>query len=79
GERRTLLARARMKLLAEAEALLVQSAFPVLPLYYYVESGMAAPGLRGLYTELEQPDGSHVPNLRGVHPLRDIWLEGPRR
>jgi hypothetical protein len=40
---------------------------------------MAAPGLRGLYPELEQPDGSHVPNLRGVHPLRDLWLEGRRR
>jgi hypothetical protein len=69
-----------MQLLAEAEAILVQDAFPVLPVYFYVESGLAAPGLTGLYTELEQPDGSHVPNLRAVHPLRELGLEpGGRR
>jgi len=75
GARRELLERARMKLLAEAEAILVQDEFPVLPVYFYVESGLRAPGLRGLYTELEQPDGSRTPNLRAVHPLRDLWLE----
>ena len=64
-----------MKLLAEAEAILVQDEFPVLPVYFYVESGLRSPGLHGVYTELEQPDGSHVPNLRGVHPLRDIWVD----
>jgi oligopeptide transport system substrate-binding protein len=79
AERRTLLDAARMKLLAEAEAILVQDEFPIMPLYFYVEAGMVAPGLRGLYTELEQPDGSHVPNLRGIHPLRDLWFEGPQR
>jgi oligopeptide transport system substrate-binding protein len=75
GARRALLDQARMQLLAEAEAILVQDAFPVLPVYFYVESGLAAPGLTGLYTELEQPDGSHVPNLRAVHPLRELGLE----
>ncbi len=79
SERRALLDRARMKLLAEAEAILVQEEFPVMPLYFYVEAGMIAPGLRGIYTELELPDGSHVPNLRGIHPLRDIWFEEPQR
>ena len=74
-----MLDQARMKLLAEAEAILVQKEFPVLPLYYYVEAGMVAPGLHGIYTELEQPDGSHVPNLRGIHPLRDLWFEEARR
>jgi hypothetical protein len=78
SERRALLDRARMKLLAEAELILVQEEFPVMPLYYYVEAGMVAPGLRGIYTELEQPGGGHVPNLRGIHPLRDIWFEGTR-
>jgi oligopeptide transport system substrate-binding protein len=75
GQRRDLLDRARMKLLAEAEAILVQDEFPVLPVYFYVESGLHAPGLRGVYTELEQPDGPRVPNLRGIHPLRDIWFD----
>jgi oligopeptide transport system substrate-binding protein len=76
AQRRELLDRARMKLLAEAEAILVQDEFPVLPVYFYVESGLHSPGLRGVYTELEQPDGTHVPNLRGIHPLRDIWFDG---
>jgi oligopeptide transport system substrate-binding protein len=79
AERRALLDEARMKLLAEAEAMLVQAEFPVMPLYYYVEAGMLAPGLRGIHTELEQPDGSHVPNLRGIHPLRELWFEGTSR
>src|SRR6185436_13089123 len=78
SERRTLLDQARMRLLAEAEAILVQDEFPILPVYFYVESGLRAPGLRGLYTELEQPDGSRTPNLRAVHPLRDLWLEPSR-
>jgi hypothetical protein len=79
GARRELLERARMKLLAEAEAILVQDEFPILPVYFYVESGLRAAGLRGVYTELEQPDGSRTPNLRAVHPLRDLWFEPSQR
>lgn len=73
--RRTSLARARMLLLAEAEAILVQKEFPIMPVYFYVDSGLRAPGLRGLYTELELPDGRRVPNLQSIHPLRALWME----
>ncbi len=78
-ERRGLLDEARMLVLAEAEAILVQKEFPVMPIYYYVESGLKAPGVRGLYTELELPDGRRVPNLQGLHPLRDVWFERAER
>lgn len=78
-ERRVLMDEARMLLLAEAEAILVQKEFPIMPIYYYVESGLAAPGLRGLYTELELQDGRRVPNLQGIHPLRDLWFERAAR
>jgi oligopeptide transport system substrate-binding protein len=70
---------ARMRLLAEAEAILVQDEFPIMPIYFYVWSGLAAPGLRGLYTELELPDGRRVPNLQGIHPLRDLWFDSSQR
>lgn len=64
-----------MLLLAEAEAILVQKEFPIMPVYFYVDSGLRAPGLRGLYTELELPDGRRVPNLQSIHPLRALWME----
>jgi hypothetical protein len=75
AERRKLLGEARLRLLAEAEAILVQDQFPVLPVYFYVESGLYAHNVHGLYTELELPDGSHVPNLQDIHPLRDLWVD----
>lgn len=78
-ERRTLLGEARMLLLAEAEAILVQKEFPVMPIYYYVESGLMSPGMRGLHMYLELPDGRRVPNLQGIHPLRDIWFDPAHR
>jgi hypothetical protein len=45
-----------------------------MPIYFYVEGGLRAPRLHGLYTDLELPDGRTVPNLRGMHPLRDLWV-----
>jgi oligopeptide transport system substrate-binding protein len=79
SQRRLLLDKARMRLMAEAEAILVQDEFPILPIYFYVNSGLRAPGLRGLYTELELPDGQHVPNLQDNHPLRDMWFDSAQR
>jgi oligopeptide transport system substrate-binding protein len=78
SERRQLLERIRSRLLAEAEAILVQDEFPVLPIYFYVNVGMKAARLRGLYTEIELPDGARASNLLPLHPLRDLWVEaGP--
>lgn len=78
-ESRRLLEQVRLRLLSEAEAILVQDEFPVLPLYFYVNNGLRAPGLRGLYTELEHPDGTRSSNLQPVHPVRDMWLEPTAR
>ncbi|HVP28642.1 MAG TPA: peptide ABC transporter substrate-binding protein [Myxococcota bacterium] len=67
----------RLDLLREAEAILVQRGFPVLPVYFYVTSGLVSPRVRGFYVELEQEDGTRTPNLQQLHPLRAIWLEPP--
>jgi oligopeptide transport system substrate-binding protein len=77
--RRRLLERARMQVLAEAEALLIQREFPVMPIYFYVNLGFKAAGLRGLYTELVQPDGTRSSNLQPLHPLRDMWVDTSAR
>ncbi len=65
-------ARLRMQLLREAEALLVQEAYPILPLYFYVVSGLVAEHVRGFHAELVRPDGSRAPNLKDLHPLREL-------
>jgi oligopeptide transport system substrate-binding protein len=73
--RRAWIEEARFLLLGEAESILVSEQFPVIPLYFYVNLGFKAPGLRGLYTELVQPDGTRSSNLPPLHPLRDLWRE----
>jgi oligopeptide transport system substrate-binding protein len=77
-QRRTLLEQARLELLREAEAILIRQEFPVLPIYFYVNLGFKAPGLRGLHTELERSDGTRSSNLLPLHPLRDLWFEPAR-
>ena len=65
----------RMALLAEAERILVHDEFPIMPVYVYVSSDMAKPQVKGFYTELVDSDGAKRPNLRNIHPLRDVWIE----
>lgn len=74
-QRRRLLDAARMKLLSLAEAILIQREFPIMPVYFYVNSGLKVKELRGHYTQLRLPSGKQGPNLRGIHPLRALWLE----
>jgi oligopeptide transport system substrate-binding protein len=69
------LASTRLALLREAEGVLVRKEFPIVPVYFYVVSGLLRPNVRGFYTTLEFPDGSRAPNLMSLHPLRDVWLE----
>lgn len=75
AQRRQLFERARLRLLAEAEAVLLQDEFPILPLYYYVNTSLIAPDLRGIYTEVEHSDGTRSSNLQPIHPVRDMWVE----
>jgi len=65
-----------MLLFREAEAILVRDEFPVLPLYFYVVSGLVRQNVRGFYSTLRFDDGTTGPNLQDIHPLRDIWVEG---
>lgn len=64
----------RMRFLSEAEAILVQDEFPIVPLYFYVDSGLVAPKVKNFYSELVLPDGSKGPNLLDIHPLRDLKI-----
>ena len=72
--RRAALGRVRMQLFREAEAILVNEAFPVLPVYFYVVSGLVAPRVGGFHAELVDPDGTRRPNLQDLHPLRGLWI-----
>jgi oligopeptide transport system substrate-binding protein len=74
GERREAGARLRLALLREAEAILVQRGFPVIPLYFYVNSSLVAPHVVGFHTRLA--DGR--PNLQDLHPLRALSLRRNR-
>ena len=65
----------RLLVLREAEAILVQDEFPILPVYFYVNAGLVRENVRGFYTRLEFPDGRKGWNLQEVHPLRDIWID----
>jgi len=64
----------RMALLAEAERILVHDEFPIVPMYVYVTSDMWKPQVKGLYSELVGSDGKKRPNLRSIHPLRDVSI-----
>jgi oligopeptide transport system substrate-binding protein len=70
-------AKLRMRLLHEAESILVTDEFPIMPLYFYVTANFVSPKLRGFYTTLKFDDGTSGPNLQDDHPLRDLWLEPP--
>jgi len=54
----------RLELFRQMEALLVETACPILPLYRYVNVGLLAETVSGWY-----------PNLRNQHPLKYVWLE----
>ncbi len=69
------LAALRMRLFREAESILVNDEFPVMPIYFYVLGGLANPNLRGFYPMLQFEDGTTAPNLQDIHPLRDIWVD----
>lgn len=68
----------RLELLRQAETILVAEGFPVIPIYFYVASGLVRPGVEGFYSELSLPDGSRAANLQDIHPLRDIRVPPPR-
>lgn len=68
----------RFALLAEAEGILVQDEFPVIPVYFYVNGGMVRPEVGGFYNQIQGRDGVTRPNLRDQHPLREILMAPAR-
>ncbi len=56
----------RLALLQKAERILCVDALPILPVYYYVNQGMIRPSVKGWYA-----------NLRDLHPLQFVWIDGP--
>jgi oligopeptide transport system substrate-binding protein len=66
----------RMHLFREAEAILFQDAFPVIPIYFYVYTNMVKPHVEGFHTMLRGLGGTEVPNLQDLHPFRELRV-GP--
>ena len=76
GERRLAAAKAlRFQLFREAEAVLIEDAFPIIPLYSHVNSNLAGPRLLYFRTRLLRPDGTSADNLEDLHPIRDLVVE----
>jgi ABC-type oligopeptide transport system substrate-binding subunit len=69
----------RLALLAEAEGIIVRDDFPIIPMYFYTISGLVRSEVKGFYHQLTSADGSRRTNLRDMHPLRDIHVEGATR
>jgi oligopeptide transport system substrate-binding protein len=69
--------RLRMVLFREAESILVNDEFPIIPLFFYVNSGLVAPRVKGFYREVETVDGKKRPNFREFHPPSAIFIEEP--
>ena len=70
--RSQLLRRLRLLMLSEAEAVLVQDEFPIIPIYFYVNSGFISPDVSGFYKPGET---GNAPNPQDLHPLYPISVE----
>lgn len=68
----------RFALLREAEAILVDDECPIIPVYFYTIGMLARPRVHGVSMQLTLADGTVLQNLQDRHPLRDIWVDGPR-
>jgi oligopeptide transport system substrate-binding protein len=79
-EKFSALAKLRLRILQEAESVLVNEELPIMPIYFYVHANFVSPKLRGFYSTLKFEDGTTATNLQDNHPLRDLWVdrgEGP--
>jgi ABC-type oligopeptide transport system substrate-binding subunit len=68
----------RLLLLREAEAILVDDEFPIVPVYFYVNGILKQPRVHGYSMHVLLDDGSLGPNLQDAHPLRDVWVDPGR-
>ena len=65
----------RMHCFREGEAILFQDAFPIMPVYFYVWSGLVRSHIGGFYSELDLGEGVKSANLQDIHPLRGLKVE----
>jgi oligopeptide transport system substrate-binding protein len=65
----------RLELLRRAEALLLDRGLPIIPLYFYVISGLKSPKVKGFYSTLQTADGKTRSNPRDRHPLNEIRID----
>ena len=75
AERQKTMATLRMHFFREAEAILFQDEFPIMPIYHYVVQNMVKTHVSGWYSTLDMPDGRKLPNRQDIHPLRGVWIE----
>ena len=54
----------RMKKFQQAESILIEQEFPIIPVYIYVNQGLLSPKVQGWYE-----------NVRDQHPFQYIWIE----
>jgi len=74
SERREARERLRMQLFKEAEAILFNDAFPIIPMYFYVNGGLIREGVRGFSTSRVLPGGEREINAQDLHPIREMWV-----
>jgi hypothetical protein len=77
AEKRGARERIRMGLFQEAEAILVQDEFPIIPVYFYINGGLIRPHVRGFSASRVLPDDKKEVNSQDLHPLRDMWIAAP--
>jgi ABC-type oligopeptide transport system substrate-binding subunit len=76
SEQREAREKIRLLLFREAEAILVNDEFPIIPVYFYVNGGLLNPRVHGFSMSRVRADGSTAINLQDLHPLRDMWVDG---
>jgi hypothetical protein len=65
-----------MAVFREAETLLIGEELPIVPIYFYVNGGFLRQNVRGFYTELESDSTVPAVNLKDVHPINAMYIEG---
>ena len=65
--------RLRFLLFREAEAMLIQEQFPIVPIYSYQVSGLVRGDVEGFYSRLVNEAGEEIgDNLQDLHPFRYV-------
>lgn len=54
----------RMDIFKQAEDILINDEMPIMPIYFYVNTNVIKPWIKGLSL-----------NLRDIHPLKYVWIE----